>query len=75
MYCAGYKGKTWLVVGKVPVIITEYTRKIDDETSTSLTLSQLTNRKHAHKDNAKEGSLPTRNLCSGTQGTKENLRW
>ncbi len=68
-YGAGYKGKTWLV----PVNITEY--KIDDETSTSPTLSQLTNRKHAQKANAKEGSLPTRNLCSGTQGTKENIRW
>ncbi len=61
------------MVNKVPVIITEY--KIDDETSTSTTLSQLTNRKHANKDNAKEGSLPTRNLCSGRKGTKENLRW
>ncbi len=54
-YGAGYKGKTWLV----PVIITEY--KIDDETSTSPTLNQLTNRKHALKANAKEGLLRTRN--------------
>ncbi len=47
-------------VDKVPVIITEY--KIDDETSTSPTLSQLTNRKYTHKANSKEGSLRTRNL-------------
>jgi hypothetical protein len=47
-------------VKKVPVIITEY--KIDDETSTSPTLSQLTNRKHTQKANAKEGLLRTRNL-------------
>jgi hypothetical protein len=42
-YGVGYKGKTWLV----PIIITEY--KIDDETLTSPTLSQLTYRKHAQK--------------------------
>ncbi len=35
------------LVGKVPVIITEY--KIDDETSTSPTPSQLNNRKHTQK--------------------------
>jgi hypothetical protein len=38
-------------------IITEY--KIDDETSTSSTLSQLTNWKHTHKANAKEDLLCT----------------
>jgi hypothetical protein len=36
-------------------IITEY--KIDVETSTSPTLSQLTNKKHTQKANAKEDSL------------------
>ncbi len=51
-YGAGYKG--------IPVILTEY--KIDEKTSTSPTLSQLTNRKHAQKANAKEGLLRTRNL-------------